>query len=571
MSSASPSKRRARIVAASSALAFAVSLVSVPADAGTSRAATTIPSTMSDAGLFGTGMPDYDAVTRQSLALMAYVAAAKTPPAAAVSWLVSQQCDDGGFQAYRPNTTTPCVAPDSTANQGYGAGEDTNATGLAAAALKFLGKTDQAIRAHDWIVSHQSKVDGGFAYYPDGVSTSDANSTALSLIATNAFGEAPSTVVASGGTFSAADFLKSVQVLCAQPDSQGQPSATAPADQGAYAYANYGTGLAANPFATIQATFALTGHNLVDGPQEMPVASSAEQGLTCTGLVAEPFDSALIAAGYLTRQLDLNNDSIRVDGFGVADTTGWAALSLIATGVDPGPNIDPAIATVVSDAQAHPTNPGALALAVLALHARYGNGGGATSTDLTVANLLGKLTTTLAPYNQSAPKITGTAKVGRIVTCTAGTWQKSPRFTYVWYSGATRIGDKQSLALTPGLLAKSVRCTVTATNDFGHSSAASATVKVGVGTLANTELPTIVGTARVGRTLAAISGKWNPTPTSAKYVWKRGTTVVGTGITYTVKKADRGKQLTVVVTVSRAVSGRTAYVGTATSKSRTVR
>lgn len=62
--------------------------------------------------------------------------------------------------------------------------------------------------------------------------------------------------------------------------------------------------------------------------------------------------------------------------------------------------------------------------------------------------------------------------------------------------------------------------------------------------------PTITGTAKVGRKLKAVPGTWEPAPDTFSYKWYRnGTTIKGaTAKTYTLKKADKGKRISVKVT-----------------------
>jgi hypothetical protein len=53
------------------------------------------------------------------------------------------------------------------------------------------------------------------------------------------------------------------------------------------------------------------------------------------------------------------------------------------------------------------------------------------------------LAATSGPVNSVRPAITGTKQVGQTLTCSTGTWSKSPTFTYQWLrngqpiSGAT--------------------------------------------------------------------------------------------------------------------------------------
>ncbi len=81
----------------------------------------------------------------------------------------------------------------------------------------------------------------------------------------------------------------------------------------------------------------------------------------------------------------------------------------------------------------------------------------------------------------------------------------------------------------------------------------------------NTAPPTISGQAVVRRTLTCSVGTWSGNPTSYRWVWRRGTTVVGTSQSYRVARADRGNVLTCTVTATNA-----AGAGSATSAGVTV-
>ncbi|HEX2195351.1 MAG TPA: CAP domain-containing protein [Actinomycetota bacterium] len=75
--------------------------------------------------------------------------------------------------------------------------------------------------------------------------------------------------------------------------------------------------------------------------------------------------------------------------------------------------------------------------------------------------------------------------------------------------------------------------------------------------------PSISGRARVGRTLRVEPGEWTPDPDSFDYQWLRAGVEVedATDETYTLRRRDRGKRITVRVTAERA-----AYAdGSATS------
>lgn len=67
----------------------------------------------------------------------------------------------------------------------------------------------------------------------------------------------------------------------------------------------------------------------------------------------------------------------------------------------------------------------------------------------------------------------------------------------------------------------------------------------------NTVKPKITGTAKVGATLKASAGTWDPAPEATTFTWRVGTKTVGTGASYKVKASDKGKTISVTVTATR--------------------
>lgn len=153
-----------------SAAALAAIGVLAAAAPATAAGASPSPKASVPAGLFGTADPTYDGVWRQSLALLAQHTLGYKPGAAAVGWLVGQQCDKGGFAAFRADTAKPCEGKG-------GAQPDTNSTAAAVQALQALGGHGTEVRkALVWLSTLQNK-DGGWGYTPG--SPSDTNSTSV--------------------------------------------------------------------------------------------------------------------------------------------------------------------------------------------------------------------------------------------------------------------------------------------------------------------------------------------------------------------------------------------------------
>jgi hypothetical protein len=189
-------------------------------------------------GLYGVASPTFDGVFRQGVALLGLASAGVTPAAAAVDWIVDQQCDGaspttavGGWEAYRADPGVPCSAPDP----GLFVGPDTNSSSLATQALAELGVTPDSDALGFFETSQND--DGGFAYIPGDVS--DPNSTGLVIQAIIAGGEDPATAPWLDGGASPYTSLLSWQLGCdevvadrgafASPFSDGAPDSFATA------------------------------------------------------------------------------------------------------------------------------------------------------------------------------------------------------------------------------------------------------------------------------------------------------------------------------------------------------
>jgi hypothetical protein len=302
-------------------------------------------------GLFGSQDPTYDGVTRQSLSLLAYAVEEVEPPAEAVEWLLDQQCDDGGFQGFRADTSVPC----SESNGTTFSGPDTNSTSFAVVALTALGEDDAAEAAIDFLSELQND-DGGMPYFAG--NASDTNSTGAVAMAVTAVGIDPDDATTDGESLY--DFLDSVQLDCD----------AAEADRGGFAYQD-GDTLYANDYATVWATVARLGNTL---PIDVPtIVDASAPRLDCGDGGTD--DPAEAAAGYLAGRLSANDGTI--PGFSPGDTdwssTRWAVLALAAAGFD-DPAIDAAWAqleenqeTVLTDRGAD--SAGAIGELILTAHA----------------------------------------------------------------------------------------------------------------------------------------------------------------------------------------------------------
>ncbi|MEO7060567.1 MAG: prenyltransferase/squalene oxidase repeat-containing protein [Lapillicoccus sp.] len=223
---------------------------------GTKRA------TGADRGLFGTASPTFDGAFRQGLALAALRSAgipqARVDPA--LAWLTRQQCANGMWTSYRPDTSVPCPAADPDTF----AGPDTNSTALAVQGLAAYGSRPRRAAMLTTLEAIQA-ADGGFPYFAAAGQSSDPNSTAVTiqaLVATHA-GPATARWVEHGRTPYAA--LAAFQLGCGD----------AAADRGAYYFPGSRT---ADILATIQAVPAQVGAAL---PVPHRVLAPSTPTLTC--------------------------------------------------------------------------------------------------------------------------------------------------------------------------------------------------------------------------------------------------------------------------------------------------
>src|SRR5579871_3956655 len=99
---------RASVAATAALVVVGVSLVASPLAAHAASPSTTASVPAWRVGLYGVQDPTYDGAYRQGLSLVALETAGKAPDPTAVTWLLDQQCSDGGWQPVRTDLSVAC-------------------------------------------------------------------------------------------------------------------------------------------------------------------------------------------------------------------------------------------------------------------------------------------------------------------------------------------------------------------------------------------------------------------------------------------------------------------------------
>ncbi|MCQ8193468.1 prenyltransferase/squalene oxidase repeat-containing protein [Streptomyces rugosispiralis] len=242
-------------------------------------------------GLYGAKDPKFDGVWRQSLALLAQDAVGVTPAKSAIDWLAGQSCADGGFAAYRTDTSTACDPKK---------GEFTDATAAAVQALAAVGGRSGTVeKGIGWLKGHQNE-DGGWGMNPGG--PSDANSTAAAIGAFAATGQDPAKVTSATGKGGKTpyDALLALRLGCSAKAEE----------RGAFAYTAAKGEPVANELATASAALAAQGKGFVfetvgkdSGAEPKPLRCEKGKDGDNTPKDAEstPKDAAEAALAHLSR------------------------------------------------------------------------------------------------------------------------------------------------------------------------------------------------------------------------------------------------------------------------------
>ncbi|VEG78322.1 Serralysin G precursor [Cardiobacterium hominis] len=168
----------------------------------------------------------------------------------------------------------------------------------------------------------------------------------------------------------------------------------------------------------------------------------------------------------------------------------------------------------------------------------------------------------VSPFNHKPTgkvTITGEAKVGETLTASNDIKDDDGlgTITYRWFAGGQEVGQGERYTVQPGDKNKTITVKAEYSDGRQNAESVSSDATVAVEDAAPpTPQPqppgnnqpgsvTIAGDAKVGETLTATAHDADGVPANVNYGWFAGSTPLGTGATYTVKPADKGKTITV--------------------------
>lgn len=176
--------------------------------------------------------------------------------------------------------------------------------------------------------------------------------------------------------------------------------------------------------------------------------------------------------------------------------------------------------------------------------------------------------------NRTLPWITGTPQLGKTLSGFSGRWQpNNANLAFQWLRNGVAIAGAtgETYQLVAADVGAKISLQVIGTNaDVTKTVVSEETEQVqdGPPPIVNDTVPTVTGTAQVGKTLTADPGTWTPSDVTHAYQWLRGDDAItgATAATYKLVAADVGAQISVRVTATKgtdtllATSAKTAAV-----------
>ena len=325
----------------------------------------------------------------------------------------------------------------------------------------------------------------------------------------------------------------------------GGPGATAPTGIGVATWQGEQRSSAGGAFTNLGSSPSIT---ITPGPLNNFLVEAAGGGAIGTQTVAVPFSLRITAR-------DVHGNTVTAFN-GAGNTVDMSSSGTLTAGSG-------TTATFTNGVLAsHSLTPGSAGSTTVT--ATRTSGGSQSGTSASFTTNPGTLTNT-APVS-----ITGTAKVGEVLTRSAASWTPAPDSrAYQWRrcnSGGGACADiggatGTTYTLVAADLGQTIRVVETASkasyNDASDNSAQTSVVVAGDFT--NTSPVSITGTVKVGEVLTRAVAGWTPAPDSRSYQWRRcdsggGSCVdIGgeTGTSYTLVAADLGQTIRVVETASK--------------------
>jgi uncharacterized protein YraI len=158
------------------------------------------------------------------------------------------------------------------------------------------------------------------------------------------------------------------------------------------------------------------------------------------------------------------------------------------------------------------------------------------------------------PVSSSVPSISGTPKVGAVLTASPGAWGPAGvALAYQWKANGASIqgANASTYTISPEQVGKTLTVTVTGSKNGTADKAetSSATTAVAKGSIISIS-PKMTGLTKVGYRLSITPGEWGPAPVAISYQWYRdGVAITGaTASSYLLTGAEYGTKISVRVT-----------------------